>query len=289
MLGLVGLGLVVTFLLQGTDIAILNPKGQVANEQFNLIVFSVALMMIMAVPTLFLLYFFAWKYRETNKKSDYDDQTRHGKLFVFSLWAIPTAFMIVLAVIMWPATHRLEPRKSIASDKKPILVQVVALRWKWLFIYPEQNIATVNFMQVPVDTPVQFDLTADEAPMSSFWIPHWGGQLYAMTGHLNRLNLIPGTVGDYPGSTAEINGRGFAGMKFVARVSTRESFDAWVEEVRQSQGVLDAATYEELVKPSENNQAGQYASYDEELYDTVLLKYGVTSDHSQTNHEEAGH
>lgn len=290
LMGLVCLGLIVAILLKGNDVTLLNPKGLIANEQFNLIVFSVALMMIIAIPTLFLLYYFAWKYREMNTTSAYDSQTQHGKVFNLSLWAIPTAFVIILAPVMWSATQRLEPKNSIASDKKPITIQVVALRWKWLFIYPEQNIATVNFVHVPTDTPVEFELTADEAPMSSFWIPHWGGQLYAMTGHLNTLNLIADTPGDYPGSSAEINGKGFAGMKFTARVSSEENFNTWVKEVRRSQDVLSAEAYETLVKPSENNPAEQYASYDAELYNKVLMKYGShSSDHSPSNHGEAEH
>jgi cytochrome o ubiquinol oxidase subunit 2 len=288
--GLCGLGLFIATILNNKDVTLLNPKGMIANEQFNLIVFSVALMMVIAVPTLFLFYFFAWKYRETNDKAVHDTQAPHSKLLDLTLWTIPTVFVIVLAIIMWSATHRLEPQKTIAANKKPITIQVVAMRWKWLFIYPEQNIATVNFVQIPIDTPVQFDITADETPMSSFWIPHWGGQLYAMTGHLNRLNLIADAPGDYPGSSAEINGRGFAGMKFIARASSEESFDVWVEEVRKSQNTLDLATYDALVKPSENSPVKLFASYDKSLYEEVLAKYeGHAGDHSESDFEGAHH
>lgn len=290
LLGLLGLGIILTFLLKGNDIAIFNPKGFIANEQLNLIIFTVAFMMIIAVPTLFLLYFFAWKYRETDDNSKYDERSQHGKYFSAALWIIPTLFVIVLVVVMWSATHRLEPKKALVSDKKPIIVQVVALRWKWLFIYPEHNIATVNYLQVPANTPVQFDLTADETPMSSFWIPHWGGQLYAMTGHSNRLNLIADTMGDYPGSSAEINGKGFAGMKFTARASSEADFIKWVEEVRNSSTELDDTEYEELAQPSENNSPKVYSSYLLGLYDNVLLKYGAhPNTPSESNHGESEH
>lgn len=289
-LGVLCLGSVLALLLRGSDIAIFNPKGLIANEQFNLIVFALVFMMIIAIPTLFLLYFFAWKYRETESNSSYETHTKQGKVFNVVLWVIPTAFVVVLAVVMWSATHRLEPKKALASDKKPVTIQVVALRWKWLFIYPEQNIATVNYVQVPVNTPVQFDLTADETPMSSFWIPHWGGQLYAMTGHMNRLNLMADTTGDYPGSSAEINGKGFAGMKFTARASTQEDFDTWVEEVRNAQSDLDAGEYDELAKPSEYNSVQLYSSYFPDLYDKVLMKYGGhSSESSEIEHGEATH
>lgn len=288
-LGLLALGLCIVMLLQGTDIAVLNPKGLIAQKEFNLILFSAAVLLIIGIPTLFLFYFFAWKYRETNTKATYDPRARHGKLFVFSVWAIPTVFMLVLATVMWSATHRLEPQKALNADAKPLTIQVVAMRWKWLFIYPEQGIATVNFVQIPVDTPVRFELTADEAPMSSFWIPHLSGQLYAMTGHANRLNIMAEEPGDYPGSSAEINGAGFAGMKFVARASTKEQFDFWVKDLQLSSSALDSASYEKLLEPSENNKTAFYTTNGTDLYDIVLMKYMGSHDHSQTEGQPATH
>jgi cytochrome o ubiquinol oxidase subunit 2 len=142
-----------------------------------------------------------------------------------------------------------------------------------LFIYTEQNIATVNFVQIPVNTSVQFELTADEAPMSSFWIPNLGGQLYSMTSHVNRLNLMADTPGDYPGSSAEINGAGFSGMKFTARASSEQDFGLWVQTVKQSPNVLDGAVYDKVLAPSENNPVEFYSAYDEGLYDKVIAKY----------------
>ncbi|HTJ73037.1 MAG TPA: COX aromatic rich motif-containing protein [Verrucomicrobiae bacterium] len=266
-------------LLNGTDIRMLNPKGFVAQEEFKLIVFTTAVLLAIAVPTLFFLYFFAWKYRESNTKAKFDPDKKHGKFFIFCLWAIPVVFMLVLAPVMWVATHKLEPQKSIDSENKTLTVQVIALRWKWLFIYPEQHIATVNYVQVPVDTPVEFDLTADDMPMSSFWVPHWGGQLYAMTGMTNKLNLVPTTLGDSTGSSAEINGKGFAGMKFTARASSKQDFDAWVRHVKQLPGVLDMVEYESLLKPSENNPSAFYSMTEADLYDKVLMKYMGSHDH----------
>jgi cytochrome o ubiquinol oxidase subunit 2 len=280
-----GLSLLFAMLLYGTDIALLNPKGYIADEQYKLLVFTAIVLMLIAVPTLAFLYFFAWKYRETNKKAKYEPDRRHGKAFVFGMWAVPSVFAIVLAIVMWSGTHKLDPRKSLASDKKPLTVQVVALRWKWVFIYPEQKIATVNFVQAPVGTPIEFDLTADEAPMSSFWIPHWGGQLYAMTGHANKLNLMPEAKGDYTGSSAEINGEGFAGMKFTARASSEKDFDKWIQKVKKSPNVLSVAEYEKLLKPTENNQAAFYSSTDADLYDTVLMKYMGSHEHNMGQEE----
>jgi len=284
LLGLTGLSLTVMMLLQGVDIALFNPKGFIARQQLNLMIVSVLLMLTVAVPTLILLYSFAWKYRESNQEAEYDPEARHGKLFVLSAWAVPSIFMLLLAIIMWPATQKLEPSQPIASDTKPITIQVVAMRWKWLFIYPEQNIATVNFVQVPAGTPIQFDLTADEAPISSFWIPHLGGQLYAMTGHMNRLNLLAEEPGDYPGSTPEINGKGYAGMKFIARASSREDFNRWVEEVRASSEVLDSTEYAKLLRPSEDNPTALYSKADSDLYARILMKYKGSQDPEPAEH-----
>lgn len=289
LLGLAGLAACITMLITGTDIRLFNPKGLMAEQQLNLGLFTMLLLFTISVPTLIILYGFAWHFRETNDKAEYNAQTRHGKLFNFSIWALPAVFMIVLALVVWPATHRLEPRKSIASDVKPLRIQVVAMRWKWLFIYPEQNIATVNYIQVPVGTPIEFDLTADETPMSSFWIPHLGGQLYAMTGHVNRLNLIAGEPGDYPGSSAEINGRGFAGMKFTARATSQAEFNEWIENSRTTSSSLDEAAYKELVKPSENNKVAIYSSLETDLFSNLLMKYMGSHGQSSTEQESSGH
>lgn len=263
----------------GNDIKLFNPKGPIAGEQHILLVYTAILLLIVAVPTLLLLYSVAWKYRESNHKATYDPDARHGKLLIGSMWAVPTLFMLLMAFIMWPATHKLEPRRSIASDAQPLTIQVIAMRWKWIFIYPEQNIATVNYVQLPVGTPVQFELTADETPMSSFWIPHLGSQLYAMTGHVNRLNLMADESGDYPGRSAEINGEGFADMKFIARASTNEEFDAWVKDIKSKSGNLDTEEYKNLLKPSLNNQATYYSRIDSNLFDALLIKYNGTHMH----------
>lgn len=272
-MALVDLALFIRYQLQGKNIAILNPKGLIAEQQQELIVFTVAVLLIIAIPSLFLVYFTAWKYRESNPKTPKPSHKRHGKYLVATMWLIPTIVFVVLVSVMWPSTHLLVPQKQITSDVKPMTIQVISLRWKWLFIYPKQQIATVNFVQIPVDTPVTFEMTADEAPMSSFWIPNLGGQLYTMTSHVNRLNLMADTLGDFPGSSAEINGAGFAGMKFTARSSSMDDFNLWVAETKQSPDVLDSAMYDSLLKPSERNPVAFYSDYDNNLYDKVIIKY----------------
>lgn len=277
---LLGLAVAMALLLQGNNVALFHSKGMIAHEQRNLMVTTIAILFVIAIPSLFLCFFTAWKYRETNSKAKHEPDARQGKLLVASFWGAPSAIAIVLALIMWPAAHKLDPKTAIAPDTKPLTIQVVAMRWKWLFLYPEQHIATVNFVQIPEHTPVRFELTADEAPMSSFWIPNLGGQLYAMTGHENHINLIGDTPGDYIGSSAEINGSGFADMKFTARVSSKEAFDFWVRQTALTGGTLDTAAYGQLVAPSENSPVAFYTLPNTDLYDTVLMKYmGASGGH----------
>jgi cytochrome o ubiquinol oxidase subunit II len=273
------LALLFVVLLHGHNISLFNPKGPVAHEETKLTIFSIVVLMAVAGPSVALLYFTAWKYRESNPKASHDPEMQSGKLFTVAAWTIPAAFMAVLGVAVWQSTHKLVPQQAIAAATKPLTVEVVALRWKWLFIYPEQKIATVNFVQIPVNTPVTFELTADETPMSGFWIPNLGGMLYAMTGHINNLNLLAQTPGDYEGKTAEINGAGYAGMKFTARASSKQDFDLWVNTARLSTDVLTQPEYEKLLNPSESNPAAFYSDYQSGLYAQVLAKYPESHNH----------
>lgn len=286
---LAGLLALSALLLQGNNVALVQTKGWIANEQFRLMAMSVGIMLVIAIPALFLLYFTAWKYRETNHHAKRDPEAGRGKLLNAAVWLIPGTIAVILAFIMVPATHKLEPKRLIAANAEPMKIQVVAMRWKWLFIYPEQDIATVNYVRMPVGTPVTFELTADETPMSSFWIPNLGGMLYVMNGHVNVLNLIADTPGKYPGSTAEINGSGFAGMRFTAHATSKEDFDRWVRDVRGSSSVLDDERYAQLLQPSENNPEAFYLVTDDELYDKVVMKYQGAHDHQPAAHHGAHH
>lgn len=265
--------LVLRFILQGTNVAVLNPKGIIAEQQLQLFIYVISTLLFIGVVTLIALYFTAWKYRETNHKSTYQPKTYNGKIFVVSIWLIPAVFAAFLTFLMFPATHRLAPQKAIEHDNEPMTIQVVSMNWKWLFLYPEQGIATVNFVQFPVDRPVTFEMTADESPMSSFWIPNLGGQLYTMTTHVNRLNLMAIEAGDYPGKSAEINGAGFADMKFTARASSQEEFDQWVTKVQQNNSQLNTHKYDEMLEPSENHPVTLYSSYENNLFAKVIQKY----------------
>ncbi len=290
-IGLAALSVIITFLLRGKDAILLNPKGVIASEQLRLMITATLIMLTIAIPALFFLYYFAWKYRENNEKVNYEGSAAQSKSLALLIWGAPTVIMLVLVVLLVPATHKLEPRKDLSSTNKPLTIQVVAMRWKWLFIYPEQKIATVNYVQIPVNTPVQFELTADETPMSSFWIPHLGGQLYAMTEHVNRLNLMADELGDFEGSVAEINGAGFSGMRFNTHVSTKQDFDTWLLKTKMSFGKLDSSEYEHLLEPSENHPVAFYAEASDDIYSNILNKYAGGAHHHGADPEEyeAGH
>lgn len=285
LLGIFLLCMLVALLLRGKDVVLLNPSGYIASEEHKLLIFSVSILLVLAIPTLVLFYSIAWKYRESNNKATYDPTPKRDRFLVFNIWFVPIIFMLLLTSIMWPATHKLAPQQSINNGVQPLTVQVIALRWKWLFIYPSQKIATVNFVQIPVGTPVQFELSADETPMSSFFIPHLAGQLYAMTGHVNQLNLIADKAGDYTGKAAEINGAGFAGMTFTTRASSLNDFNSWVQSVKQYKTTLTNEEYQNLLKPSEYNKAAFYSSADQSIYGTMLAKYGGSHGHEHTEHE----
>lgn len=265
------------FLLRGTDLAVLNPQGEIAQKQFNLIVFTSALSLLIVIPVFCLTFYIVWKYRVSNTKATYSPDWDHNRTAETIWWLIPLLLIAVLAVITWKSSHELDPYKPIVSDKKPLTVQVIALQWKWLFIYPEQDIATINYLRIPEKTPINLKITAD-APMNSFWIPKLGGQVYAMAGMQTKLHLMAEKTGDYPGSSANISGDGFAGMKFTAQVRTEHEFTEWATAAKASNAYLDMATYEKLAKPSKQDQPATYSSSQRGLYDTVIMKYMMPGD-----------
>jgi cytochrome o ubiquinol oxidase subunit 2 len=247
------------------------PQGAIALQEKNLFITTVLIMLIAVVPVYFLIFFFAWKYNANKKDGTYSPNLVSRRGSGLLLWILPAGVIFILSFINWKSTHELDPSITIASNNPPLTIEVVALQWKYLFIYPSQNIATVNFIEFPVNTPLNFELTAD-APMSSFWIPQLGSQIYAMAGMQTKLNLIANQTGDFDGKNTEINGDGFSGMKFVARSASQNDFNAWVKSVKASSATLNLNVYNELAAPSQNNPSANYASVDPGLYDTIMMK-----------------
>jgi cytochrome o ubiquinol oxidase subunit 2 len=268
-----GLSPVVTALLTGCQGGILDPKGQVAADEKSLIITATVLMLLVVIPVIVMTFLFAWKYRASNKDAIYTPKWSHSNKIEAVVWIIPIIIVACLAVVTWKTTHKLDPYRPLDSDKKPINVQVVAMNWKWLFIYPDLHIATVNQIAFPKDVPVNFRITSDAA-MNSFFIPQLGGQIYAMAGMETKLHLVANEAGTYKGFSANYSGAGFSGMKFNAiATETPEQFDAWVQKVRASGKALNADTYLALAKPSENNAVAFFNTPEPRLFDAVLHKY----------------
>lgn len=269
--GVIGIA---TILLHGHNIPVLNPQGTIANKERDLIIFTVVLALVIVIPVFVMLFAIVWKYREGNlkAKTKYSPDWDGSRLYETIWWGVPCVIMLILGVVIWQSSHELDPYKKLDSNVKPIRVQVVALQWKWLFIYPEEKIASVNLVQFPEDTPINFEITAD-APMNSFWIPSLGGQVYAMNGMTTKLHLMADNIGDYRGSSANISGEGFAGMKFIAKATSRADFDSWVRSNQKNATGLDMDAYSKIAKPSKDVPAATYALTQSDLYDKIVMKY----------------
>ncbi len=257
--------------LTQVDIVVLNPKGLIGQKQSDLFWLSTNLMLLVVIPVFILTFVIVWKYRADNKKAEYKPDWNHSTLAEIIWWGIPCIIIVILSVVNWIACYDLDPFKPIVSDKKPITIQVVALDWKWLFIYPDQKIATVNFIQIPIDTPINFVITAD-APMNSFWIPQLGGQIFAMPAMRTELHLNASEIGEYRGVSANLSGKGFSGMVFWTKATSEVDFEKWISEVQSSEQALDLDGYKLLAQPSENNPVAYYRLLYPGLFDWVVMK-----------------
>lgn len=254
------------------EISLLFPKGIIAIEERNLLFIIQALMLLVIIPVYVLTFIFSWVYRAGNTKAKYDPDLVDNTIAEYVWWGIPFVMTVIVSVLTWVKTHELDPYKPIEGPKKQMTIQVVALQWKWLFIYPEEKIATVNFLQFPTETPIHFEITAD-APMNSFWIPNLGGQIYAMPNMKTELHLIANEAGDFRGSSANLSGEGFAGMHFITRASSEEEYKKWLEHAQQSAHSLSFKEYEQLAAPSQNHPEEIFQLADASLFKQILGKY----------------
>lgn len=264
--------------LGGCDIVLLDPSGDIALQQRNLIYTAVGLMLLIVVPVIILTLVIAWKYRASNENAEYDPDFHHSTKLEFLVWGAPIAIILALGTVTWIATHKLDPYRPLEridastplpADVKPLTVEVVALDWKWLFFYPEQGIATVNELAAPVNVPIRFKITGTTA-MNSFFVPALAGQIYAMPGMQSQLNAVINREGVYKGMSANLSGRGFSHMNFKFHGLSAAGFDEWVAKVKAAPEALDRPRYVELEKPSEKEPVRYFASADPELYDAIL-------------------
>lgn len=256
--------------LAHSTIPVLQPAGPVGAGERRLMIWAVVLGLLIVVPVFTMTFLIAFKYRE-HKQARYEPDWDHSRLLETIWWLIPTALIAVLAVITWFGAYQYDPYKPLASNRAPINVQVVALNWRWLFIYPDQHVASLNELDVPVNTPVHFSITAD-APMNSFWIPQLGGQVYAMPGMTTQLNLLASKPGKYYGESANISGTGFASMHFYTKALSDTQFKQWVQHARQ-QPRLDQPLYAQLARNSTDLTITTYRNPQTGLFDGIVQKY----------------
>ncbi len=269
------LGLIIFLLLPlaaCSDIELMNPKGDIAAQERTLILVALGLMLLVVIPVMVLTLVFAWRYRASNTKAHYAPDWAHSTPIEAVVWTIPCLIVGALAVMIWETTHSLDPYKPLKSDVPPLRVEVVALNWKWLFIYPDYGIASVNHLTIPAGRPVSFTLTA-ESMMNSFFIPQLGSQIYAMAGMRTQLHLIADEQGTYDGLSSAFSGPGFSDMHFDVTATSQQGFADWVGQVRTSQLKLDASSYSQLEQPSVKNPAALYASADPGIFDAVVNRY----------------
>lgn len=275
---------VLAIMSYGSNFAVLNPKGIIAEKQSNLLIFGGLLSLIVILPVFILTFFILWKFREGNKSAKYQPDWDGSKFLETIWWGVPLILIFILSVITFKSSHDLDPSKPILADgdKKTLKVQVVALQWKWLFIYPEYDIATVNYLHIPVGTPVSFDITAN-APMNSFWIPSLGGQIYAMSGMSTKLSLRADEIGVYRGVSANISGEGFADMNFKVNATNDQNFLEWVSSVKSSEKQLDSAEYDALSVPSRASSVAYYSTTEQNLYNKIVLNFEVPKNKQERN------
>ncbi|MCR9134596.1 MAG: ubiquinol oxidase subunit II [Alphaproteobacteria bacterium] len=264
---------------------ILHPKGPIAQTQRDLLFTAFGLMLIVVIPVMIMAFWFAWRYRAKGGKGKYTPDWSYSAKIDAIFWLVPAAIIVALGYLVWTYTHKLDPYRSIAGTDAALEVQVVAQDWKWLFIYPEYGIATVNELAFPSSRPLALEITSDTV-MNSFMIPALGGQIYAMAGMTTQLHLLADEPGTFAGRNTQYSGDGFADQHFVAIAMTDEEFAEWAQKARQSQRALDAAAYTKLAQPSIAHQVEYYSGFEPGLFDTILAKYAPRSGHdAKMTHE----
>ncbi len=273
------LGLLPVFaLLGGCDMVLMNPSGDVALQERNLIIASTGLMLLIILPVMAATLLFAWRYRASNTKAAYAPDWHHSTQLEVLIWTAPLMIIIALGGLTWISTHVLDPfrpldridaARPVVTGTKPLEVDVVALDWKWMFIYPEQGIATVNELAAPIDRPLDFHITSGTV-MNTFFIPALAGQIYAMAGMETRLNAVINKVGTFDGYSGMYSGAGFSDMNFKFHGLQPQEFDAWVDRAKKADMTLDAARYMQLSKPSEKVRPQFYGAIEPGLYSKIV-------------------
>ena len=258
--------------LAGCTMDLLQPSGDIARQEKTLILVALGLMLLVVVPVIALTLWFGWRYRASNPRAVYAPTWAHSTRIEVVVWAVPCVIVAILAVLIWRTTQTLDPYRPLEATTRPLRVQVVALNWKWLFIYPDYGVATVNELAIPVGTPVAFELTA-ESLMNSFFIPRLGSQVYAMAGMRTQLHLIADAPGTYRGMSAAFSGEGFSDMHFDAVAMSQAEFDAWMRDARQAPQAMDALQYRTVSQPATRAVPTIYAGVEPDLFDGIVDRF----------------
>jgi cytochrome o ubiquinol oxidase subunit 2 len=274
--GLLAVVLIGVATLGGCTDGVLDPKGPIALAERQILFNATGIMLAIVIPTMFATLGVAFWFRASNERARYQPNFIYSGRIELLVWSIPLMTVLLVGAVAWIGAYDLDPPKPIASSARPVRVQVVSLDWKWLFIYPEQGVASVNQLTVPVGTPVSFELTSSGV-MNSFFVPQLAGQIYTMPGMVTRLNLQADYSGTYRGMSANFSGEGFADMHFNVDAVPPEKFAQWVASTRSAGPLLDAQAYTDLVKPSKAVAPFTYRSIAPGLFASILSA-GLQSD-----------
>jgi cytochrome o ubiquinol oxidase subunit II len=255
--------------LGGCSEGVLNPKGPVAAAELQILLNSLGIMLAIVIPTILATLGVAWWFRASNKRARYLPNFDYSDRLEMLVWSIPAMTVLLVGGVAWVGSHELDPSKPLATSARSIRIQVVSLDWKWLFIYPDYRIATVNQLTIPIGAPVSFELTSSGV-MNSFFVPQLGGQIYTMAGMMTRLHLQADHLGTYPGLSAQFSGDGFADMRFTVEAVPPENFALWVDTTRTTGPVLDAHAYDDLAKPSSAVAPFTYRAVAPNLFNSIL-------------------
>jgi cytochrome o ubiquinol oxidase subunit 2 len=251
---------------------VLDPQGPIAAAERLILLDSTAIMLVIVVPVIVLTLAFAWWYRASNSRAAYDPDWAHSGRIEFVVWSIPAMVVLLLAGVAWTSSHDLDPARKLASNLKPIRIEVVSLDWKWLFIYPDFQVATLNQIVVPTGVPIEFLLTSTNV-MDAFWVPQLGSQIYTMPGMTTHLNLLAERSGDYSGVSSNFSGDGFSDMRFVVHAVPAAGFSSWLTAM-QGQGsarmeMLDADAYAQLARSGTDVSVKTYRGVEPGLFERI--------------------
>jgi cytochrome o ubiquinol oxidase subunit II len=259
--------------LVGCSYGVLNPQGPVGAREKLILIDATIIMLAVVIPVILCTIAFAWWFRARNKRAHRRPEWEYSGRIEFVTWSIPALIVVFLGGVAWIGSHDLDPPKRLTSAAKPVEVEVISLDWKWLFIYPEEQVAAVNELVIPVDTPVHFKLTSSSV-MNSFFVPQLGSQIYTMAGMTTQLNLLASHAGTFSGISAQFSGDGFSDMRFDVRAVTPEAYQAWLAATHAAVDHLDVARYARLAEPSRDDEPAIFGQVSAGLFETVVRNHG---------------